>query len=192
MGLHCLILAAGAGSRFGGLKPLAEIDGESLLLRTIRLAESVALNPVQVIIGCEADLLRAHLQEAPVEIVEHRQWRDGIGSSIAAGVKVLPDSASAVMILLCDQASVTNADLIELRQAYETTTGDRIVCSGYNQCVGVPAIFPQSYFVQLKKLSGDSGAKKIINNNSPLVVAMPSAEWDVDRREDLQKFTTIK
>jgi molybdenum cofactor cytidylyltransferase len=55
---------------------------------------------------------------------------------------------------------------------------------------GVPAIFPRSYFQQLQGLTEDSGAKTLLSNTELSVteIAMPEAELDIDRPEDLNKL----
>ncbi|MDB4037154.1 NTP transferase domain-containing protein, partial [Polaribacter sp.] len=65
----------------------------------------------------------------------------------------------------------------------------KITASNYGKKLGVPAIFPKSYFSKLQKMSGDFGAKDILNNNSNVVYLNKQTNFiDIDTEEDLQNF----
>ncbi len=186
MSLHALILAAGRGSRFAGVKQLAMIAGQTMLQRAADLAESITPDHMTVILGFEYEQLSALVK--PEHVFVNPQWHAGIGSSIACGVAGLPASASAVLIYLCDQVALTKADLQRLRIAYDEEKS-HIVCAAYVGGLGVPAIFPRTYFPQLISLEGDKGAKQLLYANPVLSVPMESAAIDIDTYEQWVQFT---
>jgi CTP:molybdopterin cytidylyltransferase MocA len=119
----------------------------------------------------------------------NRDWREGMGSSIRAGVARLPASCTAVLLMLVDQAAVTGEDLKRLVSAWRRQP-DYIAAACYGTTTGVPAIFPRSTFSDLQSLRGDVGARVLLQRNPDRVVRVPmaSAAIDIDTPEDLLKL----
>lgn len=185
-GLHAIVLAAGASSRFGSAKQLVRISGRPMLHATVTRAVEVAGNSVFVVLGAHAAELAPLLTHSPASIVINRDWREGLGSSIRAGVSRLPASCSGVMLLLADQAAITTEDLRRLAGAWRRQT-EHIAAAVYGSTVGVPAIFPRSIFADLMQLRGDQGARALIQRNPDRLVRVPMnrAAIDIDTPEDL-------
>ena len=91
-------------------------------------------------------------------IAANPQWRDGMGTSLAAGVARLPAHCDGVLVLLCDQPRVSEEALRTLVQPWRAQP-DRIVAAAYDGVVGVPAIFPRRCFAALAALRGERGAR---------------------------------
>lgn len=192
MSLHTLILAAGSSSRFGDdMKQLAEVGGRSLLARAVAAAESVTPGNVCLVVGYNHSQLSSQAVSASV-LINHN-WRQGLGSSIAAGVAQLPASCSGVLLFLCDQVALTTADLTALCAAYTQHSAgvetQPVVCANYRGAKGVPAIFPPRLFTQLASLRGDVGAKSILHSDAAVIsIAMPNAATDIDTPAQLAQF----
>jgi molybdenum cofactor cytidylyltransferase len=119
-------------------------------------------------------------------------WRDGIGSSIACGIRRLQAQAvevDSVLLLVCDQPFVRPTVLRQLIET-QTATAKAIVACAYANTVGVPALFDRSCFDELLGLTGDTGAKKIIMRDQTRVatIAFPEGKIDIDTWEDYQLF----
>ncbi|HEY0339836.1 MAG TPA: nucleotidyltransferase family protein [Steroidobacteraceae bacterium] len=185
-GLYAIVLAAGASTRFGSAKQLVRIAGRPLLHNTVSRAVEVAGGAVIVVLGARAAELAPLLSHSPASIVINRDWREGIGSSIRAGVARLPASCSGVMLMLADQAAVTSGDLQRLLSAWKRQP-EYVAAAVYSGAVGVPAIFPRSRFRDLADLRGDVGARMLLQRNPERVVRVPmeSASLDIDTPEDL-------
>ena len=185
-GLHAIVLAAGASTRFGSAKQLVRIGGRPMLHATVTRAVDVAGNSVIVVLGARAAELAPLLSHSPASIVINRDWREGLSSSIRAGVSRLPAACSGVLILLADQAAVTAEDLRRLVGAWRRQT-EYVAAAVYGATVGVPAIFPRSTFGALQQLRGDQGARVLIQRNPDRLVRVPmeSAGIDIDTPEDL-------
>jgi CTP:molybdopterin cytidylyltransferase MocA len=100
-----LLLAAGAGRRYGFPKALAHMDGEPLLARGMRLLADGGCRPVLVVLGAQADRVRAEVGIPDGCVVVADGWAEGIGASLRAGLAALarlPDAA-AVVVALVDQ-----------------------------------------------------------------------------------------
>jgi len=185
-GLHAIVLAAGASTRFGSAKQLVRIAGRPMLHATVTRAVEVAGNAVIVVLGARAEELAPLLSHSPASIVINREWREGLASSIRAGVARLPAACSGAMLLLADQAAVTAEDLRRLAGAWRRQTA-YVAAAVYGATVGVPAIFPRASFPNLLQLRGDQGARALIQRNPDRVVRVPmeSAGVDIDTPEDL-------
>lgn len=190
-GLHAIVLAAGASSRFGSAKQLVRVAGRPLLHTAVARAADVAGTAVSVVLGARAAELAPLLTHSAASVVINRSWREGIASSIRAGVARLPPSCTAVLLLLVDQAAVTGEDLKRLVSAWRRQP-EHIVAARYGTTTGVPAIFPRSSFSDLLALRGDAGARALLQRNPDRVVRvpMPSAALDIDTPEDLLKMSS--
>jgi len=188
-GLHAIVLAAGASTRFGSAKQLVRVAGRPLLHTAMARAADVAGSAVSVVIGAHAAELTPLLTHSQASIVINRDWREGMASSIRTGVARLPASCNAVLLILVDQAAVTAEDLKRLVSAWRRQP-DYIVAARYGMTTGVPAIFPRSAFADLTSLRGDVGARPLLQRNPDRVVRVPmaSAAIDIDTPEDLLKI----
>lgn len=188
-GLHAIVLAAGASIRFGSAKQLVRVAGRPLLHTAVARAAEVAGSAVTVVLGARAAELTPLLTHSQAMIVINRDWREGLASSIRAGIARLPPTCNAVLLTLVDQAAVTAEDLKRLAGAWRRQP-DYIVAARYGMTTGVPAIFPRSAFTELTALRGDVGARALLQRNPDRVVRVPmaSAALDIDTPEDLLKI----
>nr|PZN59985.1 MAG: nucleotidyltransferase family protein [Pseudomonadota bacterium] len=186
---HVLVLAAGAGRRFGGPKQLARLGGETLLQAAVARATEVAGHAVTVVLGAHAAEVAPRLRGSTASIVVNRRWEEGLASSLRAGVAALPGSTEGVLVTLADQAAVTTFDLRRLVAQWQRQP-EHIVAASHGSHVGVPAIFPALYFPALLELRGDIGARPLLHRlaDRTVRVGMPSAAIDVDTPEDLARL----
>jgi molybdenum cofactor cytidylyltransferase len=188
-GLHAIVLAAGASTRFGSAKQLVRVAGRPLLHTAVARAAEVAGTAVTVVLGARAAELTRLLTHSQSSVVINREWREGMASSIRAGVSRLPASCTAVLLTVVDQAAVTAEDLKRLVSAWRRQS-DYIAAAHYGNTAGVPAIFPRSTFSDLLALRGDVGARVLLRRNPDRVVRVPMARAaiDIDTPEDLLEW----
>src|SRR5581483_11027216 len=117
-GLHAIVLAAGASTRFGSAKQLARVGGHPLLQMAVTRAGDFAGHAVLVVLGAHASELTPLLAHSQASVIINREWREGMASSIRAGVARLPPSCTAVLLLLVDQVAITREDLQRLVSAW--------------------------------------------------------------------------
>ena len=185
--LHVIVLAAGASTRFGSPKQFVRVNGKPLLHTAVARAVEIAGHAVAVVLGAHAAEIAPLLRHTSASVIINRDWREGIASSIRAGVLRLPGACAGVMLVLADQPAVTAGDLRRLAQAWRRQP-EYIVAAQYGTVTGAPAIFPRSCFVDLLSLRGDQGARLLLRRYSDRVVRVPmeSAALDIDTPEDLQ------
>jgi molybdenum cofactor cytidylyltransferase len=117
-------------------------------------------------------------------MVENPNPEDGISSSIAIGLRALPETTSAALIGVADQPYLTVGAVEELMQAF---VSGRIVVPRFGDHRGNPPVFDRRFFVDLMQLQGDRGGQVVVNANPGAVVEVSLAEAigdDVDRPED--------
>jgi molybdenum cofactor cytidylyltransferase len=183
-----LLLAAGGSSRLGRPKQLVRIDGETLIRRSAASLIKAGAKPVVVVLGAEIDGCKAELAGLPVMIRNNENWREGMSTSIRCGIEAVRELgvSTGVLISLCDQLEVTASELRRLIETYQGMPG-KIVAAQYSNTLGVPAVFPFTFFDQLKEITGDKGAKDIIRSENDKLVTVPirAAEYDLDTELDL-------
>ena len=191
--LHAIVLAAGASTRFGSPKQLVRVDGRPLLHAAVSRAVEVAGHSVSVVLGANAAELAPLLRHSSASVVINRDWSEGMGSSVRAGVARLPGSCNGVMLVLADQAAVTAEDLKRLASTWRRQP-EYIVAALYGGTLGAPAIFPASMFRDLAELRGDRGAQALFKRNPDRVIRVPmeSAAIDIDTPEDLLRLDPQK
>jgi len=193
MGVAVIILAAGGSSRLGRAKQLLPVHGKSLLRRSVEAAVQSRAARCFVVLGSEASACATEVADLPAEVVVHSLWRNGMASSIRAGVQAARRSypeLEAVVIALCDQpyldASVING-LIEAWRASSCS----IVASEYAGHRGAPALFSAVQLDRLEALSGEGGARSLFQAESSDVasVPFPLGGVDVDTEADYASVT---
>jgi molybdenum cofactor cytidylyltransferase len=184
--LHAVVLAAGASSRFGSAKQLVRIGDRPLLTLIAGRAAEVVGHALIVVLGARAAELAPLLKHSPGSVVVNRDWREGLASSIRAGVGRLPASCAGVLLVLADQACVTAQDLRRLAGAWRRQPL-AVAAARYRGTLGAPAIFPRHLFGELRELRGDSGARALLRRHGDHLVKVPmvSAAFDLDTPDDL-------
>jgi CTP:molybdopterin cytidylyltransferase MocA len=190
MPVAAIILAAGESRRLGQPKQLLAYRGQTLLERAIRLVNEAGASPVLVVLGANFAMISAAIQSPDAIPIHNDRWRQGLASSIEAGLRALsvcaPD-ADGVLLMGCDQPRLTAGHLSSLVSEFEGREAAVIAASLYGGVRGVPAVFPRETFAELHSLRGDKGARSVIESVPCPVAAIefPGGEVDIDSPEDL-------
>ncbi len=189
--IAAVVLAAGGSTRFGQPKQLVRLNDQALVRRIVLASLDADCLPI-VVVGEAEQEIRAELNGLAVQVIPNADWREGIGSSIRAGIRHAIES-EAIILLACDQPLVrpqTLKDLIALHQ----TSGKPIVASSYAKTLGIPALFDRKCFPDLLALNGDRGAKAIIlsRRDEVAVYDFPEGSVDIDMPSDLRLLPAEK
>lgn len=191
-----LVLAAGRGRRFaGGHKLSASIDGRPVLRHAVENALASRLDPVIVVLGCDAEagLKALHgLEDPRLRVVFNPLWEGGKASSIEAGLREAPAGAPGVVSLLGDMPRV-QPWLID-RVISEFELSGRLTFPVFpgpdGPRKGYPTAFPRALFGEIKALTGDDTAMEAVRRHWSEAVRIPlesgDTQADVDTAEDLQ------
>jgi CTP:molybdopterin cytidylyltransferase MocA len=182
-----VILAAGGSSRMGAVKQLLELDGRSLIGRAVDAARAAQAHTIVVVLGAEAEKVRAPNARYPILTELNPEWPEGLSSSIRRGVRALLDSEpdlNAVLLTPCDQPALS-AEIIAQLASLQKSTG-RIAAARYDGRNGAPAVFGRGHFERLQTLTGDEGARKLLNTDPDGVVTLdcPAMGFDLDTPSD--------
>ncbi len=187
-----IVLAAGAATRMGSLKQLLRYGNQTLVEHAIRHAMEAGFAPVIVVVGAEAQAVRAAIAALPVEIVQNDAWQLGMGSSIVTGMRTLQQlgtDSAAVAILLADQPLVTAQHLTAMRKLLHTADAP-VVAAEYSGTLGVPALFKRDMFGVLAALTPEAGARHVLRDSGIDVIsfALAEAAIDLDTPDDFAAF----
>ncbi|MDP3073331.1 MAG: nucleotidyltransferase family protein [Opitutaceae bacterium] len=188
-----IILAAGASTRLGTPKQLLELGGRPLLVRAVEAALASPAWPVVVVLGAHAEKIRPALARLPVLVAENPTWAEGMASSLRAGVTTLRQFSrriDAALVALCDQPAFSAATIAQLVAA-QRATGRSIVAARYGGRPGAPALFLRAHFAALAALTGEEGARALLNADPGNVatVDLPELALDLDTPADVAAFT---
>jgi len=119
-------------------------------------------------------------------VVVNEDYRSGLGSSIATAARVCHGNADALLLLLADQPLVTAQHLRNLVESWSGSENE-IVATTYAGTKGAPVLFPRGAFDALRSLTGDQGARVLLNDSrfSLKTVRFEPAAVDIDAPEDL-------
>lgn len=184
-----IILAAGASTRMGTPKQLLSFEGKPLLVRAVEAALGSPSWPVVVVLGAHAEKIRPLLARYPVLITESAAWAEGMAASIRAGVTTLQQFSrhlDAAVIALCDQPAFSSETIAQLVAA-QRSTGRSIVAARYAGRHGAPALFLHEHFATLTALTGEEGARALLNEdlNRVAAVDLPALAVDLDTPADV-------
>jgi len=189
MNVGIIILAAGESKRMGRPKQLLEFENQPLIVRVVDAALASSGWPVVVVLGAHADTIRPRLTTRPVLIAENPAWGEGMASSLRAGVSLLQQfsrSIDAALIALCDQPAFTAATVDRFVETQRATQRS-IVASRYSGRNGAPALFLREHFAALSTLTGEEGARALLNRDAEHVasIELPEFAIDLDTPEDV-------
>jgi CTP:molybdopterin cytidylyltransferase MocA len=190
-GISAILLAAGAGSRFGGGKLLAKLNGLPLLEHVLVALKKSPVDETVVVLGSDAQRLREICERYGVRAVENRNWTEGQSTSVRTGLGALGPEARAAVVLLADQPLVGMGAVERLVGAFEE--GARVAVATYGAKPRNPVLFSREVWPQLvPELSGDEGARPFLRRHPELVTLVPcdgvGDPADVDTAEDLRRL----
>jgi nicotine blue oxidoreductase len=195
-----ILLAAGEGSRLGRPKALVELGGQTLAERGVRLLRDGGADPVLVVTG--AVPVRVH----GARTVHNPDWRTGMGTSLAAGLRALgavaPVHESAVaagavgaaVIALADQPLVGPEAVRRLITAYQN--GASVAVAAYHGQPRNPVLIAREHWPAVLALAtGDTGARPFLRAHPELVTLVECGDTgspdDVDTPEDLARVRGV-
>jgi CTP:molybdopterin cytidylyltransferase MocA len=183
--IGCLVLAAGAASRFGGRKQLAPLAGRPLLEHALASAAAASVDRVHVVLGANADAILATIDRHGVVPLVCADWELGMSAPLRAGIAAVADCEAAV-VLLGDQPLVTAAAIDRVLAA--RNPGNDAIRATYSGNPGHPVVLEHRLFDAVAELEGDAGARGLLGGTRVLEVPCDDVAdpLDVDHPADLR------
>jgi CTP:molybdopterin cytidylyltransferase MocA len=183
-----ILLAAGAGSRLGQPKALVDIGGQPLADRGVALLRGGGAVPVIVVTGATAVSLPGVLT------VHNPHWPTGMGSSLAAGLAMVPGRCSAAVVALVDQPLVGTEAVRRLIDAHRAGAG--VAVAAYGGRPRNPVLLARPHWPEVIALAtGDTGARGFLRARPELVTLVECGDTgrpdDIDTRGDLERISGL-
>jgi molybdenum cofactor cytidylyltransferase len=190
--IAAILLAAGQSSRMGSNKMLVEVDGEPMVRRSAEAVLAARVSPVIVVSGHEAGKLKEALAGLDVSIVHNPDYAKGLSTSLKTGLAAVPEDADGVVIALGDMPLVAARHINKLVSAFNPVEHRSICVPVAGGQRGNPVLWGRQHFQAMQSLSGDKGARVLMDDladevaevavNSDAVLA------DFDTPEALEKL----
>lgn len=185
-----LVLAAGESRRMGQPKQLLDLAGRPLVVHAVERALAAAVDGVVVVIGSHASEVELALRGYPVYRVFNPHFAQGQGASLAAGIRALPSTVDAVVVILGDVPAISSEAIGAVAARWRETHAPAVMAR-YDERRGHPVVFDRSVFFELASLEGDTGGRDILRSLGDMVevVDMPGAmPPDIDTEEDWERL----
>lgn len=189
-----LILAAGQSRRMGAAnKLLAEVAGVPMVRRAVEAALASRARPVVLVTGHDAEAVRTAAGLPGVAVVHNPSYADGLATSLARGLDALGDIAGneveGAIVLLGDMPRITPAVIDRLIAAFAPEEGAEVCMPTYQGRRGNPVLFARHFFPEIMALTGDKGARGLLERHPAAIVEVPLDDaailLDIDTPEAL-------
>jgi CTP:molybdopterin cytidylyltransferase MocA len=172
-----LILAAGAGRRYGMPKALAVRDGRLFVEHAADTLRAAGCDPIVVVLGAAAEEVRATVPGLP-ETVINPDWATGMASSLRTGLTAVAGRAEAVVVLLVDMLGVTPE---AVRRITAHSAPDALVTGDYHGRRGHPVLLGRDHWAGVAETAtGDRGARDYLRAREVTVVPVGDVADDAD------------
>lgn len=178
-----VVLAAGASSRFGGVKQISDWRGKPLVRFVVEEALAVS-DDVRVAIGAHGALVWCALEGLPCRRVEVARWEDGPGASLKEALAAAPLRAG-VLVTLADLPLVERHHFARL-----LSLDAPLIAASFDGVVGPPAVFRGPFIDALRAIDDTRGARHLLERHRADLtrVALPEAAFDVDTSSRLERL----
>lgn len=185
--ISAIVLAAGLARRFGSGKTLAKHQGKALVRHVVDAVSVPEVSDVLVVAAAPATGFADVLAGSRARVVTNDRSDAGMSRSLQTGLDALDPATQAVIIALADQPTIAPSVVALLVREWEAT-GSHVVAPVYRGERGHPVLFAAAVFPELHAITGDRGAREVIERDPGRVRLVPvdsDMPRDVDTREDL-------
>lgn len=194
--IAAVVLAAGRSTRMAGAagdrhKLLEPVAGEAMVRHAVLAALASQAAPVIVVTGHNGDAVTAALAGLDVAVVHNPNYRDGLATSVAAGVAAV-GAADGALFLLADMPRVSSHVIDRLIAAYSPADDREIVVPTHGGRRGNPVLWGRRLFAELSALTGDAGGRRLLDRHPAALVEVdvgtPAIFLDIDTPEALDQL----
>jgi molybdenum cofactor cytidylyltransferase len=181
-----ILLAAGSATRMRTDKLQLRYKGQRVIDRAV--APFVASRLIDEVVVVVRPDFRLSLDDPKCRVVVNADHREGMATSLRAGVSAAKETADAFVVSLADMPELSAEIIAAVLEAF-CRSGKPILVPVYQGCHGHPVVFGRSCREDLLRLHGDVGARLMIREHPELVEYFPTQDravvYDVDTAEDV-------
>lgn len=155
---EAILLAAGYSSRMGALKPLLPLGDTTVIRRQAEMLGGVVDRTI-VVVGFQAETVKAHLHGYHVSIVENPEFARGMFTSVQAGIMALSHDTEEFLVLPVDYPLVTGELIKELLTVYFHSPSSKVGYPSYGGRRGHPPVISASCILGILRHNGEQGLK---------------------------------
>ncbi|PRY37211.1 nucleotidyltransferase family protein [Umezawaea tangerina] len=190
-----VLLAAGAGRRFGSPKALVRHDGALFVETATATLTRAGCSPVVVVLGASATEVRERASLPHALVLDNPDWPTGMGSSLRVALTAVmtgDNTTDAILVLPVDTPGIT---VEAVRRLSALATPDALARASFHGEPGHPVLIGRDHWAGVLETStGDAGARDYLRAHPIRLVPCEDVAdgADVDRPEDLGHFSRIR
>ena len=193
--IHAVLLAAGRSERMGpNNKLLLNVDGIPLVRKSAINILNSNVTSMTVVTGFDENKIVNALSGLNVNFVKNINFREGLSSSLKAGLANITPTPSAVIICLADMPKIQPEHINQLIETFDPLKGWEICIPTNNGKRGNPVLIGSRFFPYIFETSGDFGAKQVMKQHSDKIVEVEigtsDIHFDIDTQDEYENFTT--
>ena len=193
--IHAVLLAAGRSERMGrNNKLLLNVDGIPLVRKSAINILNSNVTSMTVVTGFDENKIVNALSGLNVNFVKNINFREGLSSSLKAGLANITPTPSAVIICLADMPKIQPEHINQLIENFDPLKGCEICIPTNNGKRGNPVLIGSRFFSYIFETSGDFGAKQVMKQHSDKIVEVEigtsDIHFDIDTQDEYENFTT--
>ena len=193
--IHAVLLAAGRSERMGrNNKLLLNVDGIPLVRKSAISIINSNVTSMTVVTGFDENKIVNALSGLNVNFVKNINFREGLSSSLKAGLANITPTPSAVIICLADMPKIQPEHINQLIENFDPLKGWEICIPTNNGKRGNPVLIGSRFFPYIFETSGDFGAKQVMKQHSDKIVEVEigtsDIHFDIDTQDEYENFTT--
>mgnify|MGYP001280205917 CR=1 FL=1 len=184
--ISAILLAAGQSKRMGGENKLAkEIQSIPLIKRSVKNILASSINELIIVLGHEKEIIEKLIDKnEKIKLVFNKDFESGMASSIKTGINNLSKKTEAFFVCLGDMPMV-NHDIYD--QLIKSKDNKEIIVPTYKEQQGNPILFNKSMKKKIMSISGDIGAKKILQLNKKKIFNLEFNDQGIIKGFNTQK-----
>ena len=192
--IHAVLLAAGRSERMGrNNKLLLNVDGIPLVRKSAINILNSNVTSITVVTGFDENKIVNALSGLNVNFVKNINFREGLSSSLKAGLANITPTPSAVIICLADMPKIQPEHINQLIENFDPLKGWEICIPTNNGKRGNPVLIGSRFFPYIFETSGDFGAKQVMKQHSDKIVEVEigtsDIHFDIDTQDEYENFT---